>query len=247
MDFRHIIRRLFRSVGYDIYRFYNDTMGQDPFSDMKRIITNENDLVIFDVGSNVGQSIHNFRNYFRDPVIHAFEPSPSAFQQLRNNTKNLPKVKLNNLGLGRQCETRPFFENTFSDMSSFLEPSVDSWGETKDRPMLTISTLDDYCEREKIGRIDILKSDTQGFDLEVIKGGPKLIKSNKIYLIYMEIIFSDMYKNLPALDEIYKYLVDQNFVLVSFYRFHHQHNRASWSDVLFANRHITCNNMPHPH
>jgi hypothetical protein len=64
--------------------------------------------------------------------------------------------------------------------------------------------------------------------------GTILMAARRIRLIYLEIIFSKMHKNLPRLDEIYAFLVDRHFELVSFYQFYHQNERAGWTDALFA-------------
>jgi hypothetical protein len=98
-----------------------------------------------------------------------------------------------------------------------------------------VRTLDDYAEVNGVRSIDILKSDTQGFDLEVLKGARSLMAANRIHMIYMEIIFSDMYKNLPPFDEIFRFAIENNFKLVALYQFAIQNNVASWADALFVN------------
>jgi hypothetical protein len=50
----------------------------------------------------------------------------------------------------------------------------------------------------------------------------------------MEIIFSEMYKGLPTLDEIYRFMTERGFYLVAFYDFHYQNNRVGWCDAMFA-------------
>lgn len=58
---------------------------------------------------------------------------------------------------------------------------------------------------------------------------------NRIGLIYFEFIFSDMYKDLPRFDEVFRYLIDHNFALVAIYDQHFQDEILSWTDVLFIN------------
>lgn len=210
-------------------------LGQNPFQDMRRLAVPSFRPVIFDVGANVGQSINLFRRNFEHSIIHSFEPSPCTFKKLQHRTTNMPDLHLNNFALGAQSELRVFIENTNSCMNSLLEPGTDCWGEVKERYQVEISTLDNYCAKQGVTHIDILKSDTQGFDLEVIRGGQELIKLRRIHLIYMEIIFSDQYKGIPRLDEIYGFLVNNGFSLVTFYTFHYQHDRAGWTDALFIN------------
>src|SRR5437867_13004736 len=131
--------------------------------------------LIFDVGANRGQTIEQFRRYFERPLIHAFEPGRSAFAELQRRSAGISDLVLNNTALGARAESRSFLDNDHDDMSSFLEPSVTAWGEIKSRYPVDVITLDDYCEARGIGRIDILKIDTQGFDLQVLAGAQRLM------------------------------------------------------------------------
>jgi len=233
MSFKQIIKRLLLSAGYDV-RKVSTEFGLDPFQDLQRLSGN-GPLVIFDVGANVGQSILNLRRVFRRPTIHAFEPGKETFVQLRSRTSGLPGLHLNNCALGSQSGVMTFMANRESEMSSLLEPSVACWGTVQERRDTVVRTLDEYCVENNIAAIDILKSDTQGFDLEVIKGARELLGRNVIHLIYLEIILSEMYKGLPSVHEIYSFLTEQGFSLVSFYQFHYQHPGAAWTDALFVN------------
>jgi FkbM family methyltransferase len=223
-------------MGYELRRMPRgaSALGRNPFRDMRALTKAGQSPIVFDVGANLGQSIEEFRRYFARPTIHSFEPSPGTFEELRRRSAGVPDLKLNNAALGSRAESRTFLENKCPDMSSFLEPSVDCWGAIEQRRPVEVWTLDDYCDREGVDRIDILKSDTQGYDLEVLRGAEAMIRRQAIHLIYMEIIFSDMYKGLPRLDEIYGFLADRGFALVSFYAFQFQKDRASWTDALFV-------------
>ena len=48
-------------------------------------------------------------------------------------------------------------------------------------------TLDNFCLEKKINNIDVLKIDTEGNELNVLKGAKKLLEQNKINIIYTEI------------------------------------------------------------
>jgi FkbM family methyltransferase len=227
---RKAVKQLLRRAGIDI-RFIPE-LGFDAYADMRKLAATERPLV-FDIGANRGQTIGHFRDAFAQPVIHAFEPDRDTFSALQRRCAGIPDLHLNNTALGARAESRTFLENTRDDMSSFLEPSVDAWGETAGRYPVDVSTVDDYCAAHGIERIDILKSDTQGFDLDVLRGAQRMIDNGAIRLIFMEITFSDMYKGSPRFDEIYAFLADRRFKLVSFYDFYYQRGRAGWTDALF--------------
>ena len=189
--------------------------------------------LVFDVGANRGQSIERFRRAFQRPVIHAFEPGREAFAELQRRYAGTSGVILNNTALGSRPESRTFLDNDHDDMSSFLEPSVTAWGEIKSRYPVDVITLDDYCDSHSIDRIDLLKIDTQGFDLQVLEGAQRMMRKAAIHMVFTEVIFSEMYKGLPRFDETYAFFADRGYTLVSFYDFYYQHDRASWTDALF--------------
>jgi FkbM family methyltransferase len=234
INLKSVLKRGLLYMGYRIHRV-SDELGQDPFRDMQKLVASPYRPVIFDVGANVGQSIDLFRGRFEEPVIHAFEPGADTFLELRKHAAGTPDLYLNNFALGSRPGVSDFLENTCSVMSSFLEPGQDCWGNIRSRRAVEVKTIDDYCQHNDISHIEILKSDTQGFDLEVIRGAENRLAQSFIHLIFLEITFSDMYKRLPRLDEIYAFLIDRGFFLVSFYKFEYQNNRAGWTDALFIN------------
>ena len=234
------VRRLVRHLGYEVRRIRESEphrLGGDPFADLQHLARERERPVIFDVGANRGQTIQKLREWFERPIIHAFEPGPEPFAALTQRFVADRDLRLNNIALGARAGSSPYYESAAgSEMNSLLEPRPEGWGggSVKGQRQVAVSTLDDYCREQKVERIDILKTDTQGYDFEVIRGGSGMIARRAVQLIYMEILFSDMYRGQGRLDEIYGYLADHGFLLVSFYEFHYWGNKASWAEALFA-------------
>lgn len=228
-----------KKTGFDIVRIhpYNfNNIGEDAYKDISHFLAGTKEPVIFDVGANVGQSVDKFAKKFPASIIHSFEPSPATYQKLNNHCADLPLVNTWNCGVGSRQETLKFQENEYSVMSSFLAPgklAMSKVVRTEDVPLITLNV---FAEEHNIDFIHILKSDTQGFDFEVLKGANELMQQNRIGLIYFECIFSDMYKNLPKFHDVFRYLDENNFDLVALYEPHFQEERMSWTDVLFINR-----------
>jgi FkbM family methyltransferase len=231
VSLKSALRSSIKKLGLSVHR---SVVGRDPFWDMRRLIDRP-DPVALDVGANIGQTIKRLRRTFPRPTIHAFEASRETFFELQHNCSSVSRVHLSNIAMGAKRSTMEFIENTSADMSSLLEPGSDCWGEVKKRTEVEVHTIDDYCADRLIRAVDILKTDTQGFDLEVLKGACKMLEQNRIKLILTEIIFSDQYKGLPRFDQIYGFLADREFKLVSFYDFHYQKERLGWTDALFVN------------
>jgi hypothetical protein len=67
-----------------------------------------------------------------------------------------------------------------------------------------------------------------------MRGADRMMREGRIHLIFTELNCSEMYKGQAELDEIYRFLREHQFRLVTFYRFAYQDNRAGWTDALFA-------------
>ena len=226
------IRNLVRKLGFDVRPYGR---GCDPFYDLKFFLNSIPRPTVFDVGANIGQSVDHFRETFSDPIIHSFEPSPTTFEKLSTHCHGMPGVKTWNYGVGSRKATLPFTENICSDMSSFLEPGQSCWGKVEKVTNVEVVTLDSFVKEQGIEYVHVLKSDTQGYDFEVFKGAEELMNEDRIGLIYFEFIFSDMYKNLPPFHEIFRFLTEHRFSLVSFYKAHFQQDLVGWTDALFIN------------
>ncbi|MDP1695543.1 MAG: FkbM family methyltransferase, partial [archaeon] len=128
MGIKDIVKNLALKAGYRILKYNPSQIGACPFSDMKRFMEDKENLLIFDVGANAGQSVIKFKSIFPHSIIHAFEPGQKAFNQLRKNTAGREEVFIWNEALGSSAGNREFYENSQTEMSSFLELSKNGWG-----------------------------------------------------------------------------------------------------------------------
>jgi FkbM family methyltransferase len=210
--------------------------GKDALGDVKKLISLDTPAVIFDVGANYGQSIKKFRRRFSSPIIHAFEPSAKTFRELEAATKNTPSLRLNNFALGSKPGMLDLIENVQSEMSSFLSPGPKHWGAIDEVTTVRVDTLDQYCSQNSIDRIDLLKIDAQGFDLEVLRGAQAVISANTIRCVLIEITFIEIYQGAPRFDEVFRFLLDHEFRLISFYEVVYRGGAIAWADALFVRR-----------
>jgi FkbM family methyltransferase len=226
-------RYWFRTItGLDVRRSRSGQVADDDLGSL----VSANSPIIFDVGANVGQTIELCHQLFRDPIIHSFEPNEAAFKTLRANYGERRNVHLNPVGLGSSPDIKAFNENKFSDLSSFLPLDRDGWGEVTATRDVKLSTVDHYCAERNIKRIDLLKSDTQGFELEVLKGADGMLRGRGIKFIFFEIIFSQQYKGLPSTDDFYQFLSDHNFEMIGLYPAATDSGVVGWADALFRLR-----------
>jgi FkbM family methyltransferase len=236
VTFKQVVKRMAHRLGYDVTRYRPPELGVNAFSDIHRLVGPVAHPVIFDVGAHVGQTTGHFKERMPGCIVHAFEPAAATYRTLVENTTGMCGIYPNNVGVAARPGSRLLLEYEDSSMNSFLEPGASCWSEVVDRKMVPVVTIDQYCARRHVPCIDVLKSDTQGYDLEVLKGAQAMLERNAIHLLYMEITFSDLYQDLPSFDRIYRFLADNRFHLVSFYQFFYEEDIAGWSDALFINR-----------
>ena len=82
------------------------------------------DLIIFDIGANNGQSINRFRSIFRNSIIHSFEPDENCFRDLDKNYKNDKKVYLNDFALSNEIEKKLFILIAILLITRFIKKKV---------------------------------------------------------------------------------------------------------------------------
>jgi FkbM family methyltransferase len=168
------------------------------------------------------------------PKIHSFEPSAATFKELQANVAHDRNVHTWNFGLGSIASRQPFFETNQSVMNSFLRGGQESWVQTINETAVDVHTVDDFCAEEQIATIDVLKSDTQGYDLEVLKGCERTMRDGRIKLLYLEMNFAKIYQDQGSPGRQYDFLTSHGFRLFSFYQIFRYNGLAAWTDALFV-------------
>ena len=136
--------------------------------------------VFFDIGANIGWYSLLASKLASEGEVHAFEPIPSIFNKLMRNWKIngfQNKVYFNNIALGNNEDsaiTMYTFQGLYHGHSSL------STLDRSDYKAVTVpmTTLDQYVTDNNIQRIDLIKMDTEGAELDVLKGGVELLKRN---------------------------------------------------------------------
>ena len=174
------------------------------------------DLIIFDVGAHFGETVELFTRNFKINKIHCFEASNLNFKTLKINLFNKKLINfcvLNNVGVG-DIEGKNFLNQTEESSSSTINSfNIHSKYFKKKLKILNIKNVDNYYKKipiniiklstyiknNKISNIDILKIDTEGYELNVIKSLENF--SHVVQNIYFEHHFDDMIiKNYKFLD-----------------------------------------------
>ncbi|WP_090043507.1 FkbM family methyltransferase [Limnohabitans sp. 2KL-27] len=151
--------------------------------------------VVIDIGANVGDYIAELININKGLTIHAFEPHPLTFLKLRKNTVNYENVFVYNQGASSKRGLLNLYDYGSNDGSQHASLFRDVISEIHGSKSVTsheveLIDLDGFIEMNNILEILLLKIDTEGNELEVIRGCAKSIASGKIKAIHFE--FNEM-------------------------------------------------------
>ena len=170
----------------------------------KKFIQNINKqlLLCLDIGANVGEYTNLLLTETKAKII-SFEPLPKAFEDLKNiEKKNPERVKAFNLALG---ENNKFLELNHSDDKSqkatftkyIKELSFYDHKKNKKIKSKVVSLDRFYFDNQNLfyKNIDLIKIDTEGFELEVLNGAQEIIKEKCPKYIQIEFNWHQLFKN----------------------------------------------------
>ncbi len=144
--------------------------------------------VIFDVGANQGEWSRRVLALNPRVKLHAFEPSAHTFKQLIVNVQN---ITANQFGLSNSAKdgTLHSFGEGHGMNSLYERKSVQP--NDKELKQITsenvkLDTVDNYCRQNNIPRVDFLKIDIEGHDLEALRGAASMLSRKQIGVIQFE-------------------------------------------------------------
>lgn len=143
-------------------RYIGEVLEREEYKFLLGHLKKKDNLVIVDIGANIG----TFSLYVYDIAekIYAIEPLKNVLNMLNETIEenNLKKIKTHCLAIGNFTGKGAFNKvEPFSAGASFLD--VKGSGE------VDVMTLNDFCAKEGITHIDILKIDTEGGEVDILR------------------------------------------------------------------------------
>ena len=154
-----------------------------------RALANISNPVIFDIGSNIGTYTTWIAKWSMDKggKVYCFEPQREIFQILCGNMaiNNIDNVYAHWMGLGKEEKYIDLpavdYHAPESSFGAFSLDGVDRhrYNNLQKMQRVKISTLDKFVEEWNIEKIDFIKIDAEGLDIDVIEGGLNTINKFK--------------------------------------------------------------------
>jgi FkbM family methyltransferase len=229
--------KLFKNIN-NIFKITETIHQKNIFNYLKKIKLDS----IIDIGAHTGDFSGKFINNKKIKNFYLFEPQLKFYKYLLNKFKNNKKIKIYNIAIDT-------VNNKIKKIALNIDPSTSSLAKIDKNSLLykiknlildskdnyyssqKVKTLriDYFLKKKKINRISLLKIDTEGYEMKIIKSIGSYIK--KIKYILLELKFIHFYKNYSR-KKISEYLLKNNFILVKNFR----HPMMHYQDSLYINK-----------
>jgi FkbM family methyltransferase len=138
--------------------------------------------VVMDIGANVGAATVYFSVLYPEAKIFSFEPAKAPYELLVGNTRDLDNVCTYNFGLFSSNEEEvPLYSGALDSGTASIGSSDMTAAESE---AVTLRSVTDWLAENSIARIDVLKIDTEGCEVPIMRALRDLIPSIKV--IYLE-------------------------------------------------------------
>ncbi|NND34259.1 MAG: FkbM family methyltransferase [Saprospiraceae bacterium] len=234
------LKKLIGKMGYDISR--SSGKGIPLHDRWINLVRSQGEMkIIFDIGANRGQTFDKFRAYFPDAIIHAFEPNPKTFIDLKERAIRDKKLRPWQLALG-DYDGEAILNLNSSDVTDSILSNSEFISEYASAELckpissqnVSIKRMDTFCSEQGIRQIDLLKIDTQGYERFVFRGAGTLLNPVRIRSIIVEVLFVDLYENQTWCGEVLEILRAKGYRLFGFTNIVvDQKNGWKWADAMF--------------
>jgi len=174
----------------------------------------KDEFVVLDIGGNIGQTAMMMAKEVGDKgYIYSFEPYPDTFknfkQNLSLNAALSKRIKIENYALGlspgnvnmyQDCITNSganrMVHGQLSKVKGFIETPV--------------STVDVFVKNNQLNKVDLIKIDVEGFEMNVLKGAYKTLMEFSPVL-FIELDDNNLKKQGSSAVELYEFLENMDY------------------------------------
>ncbi|HEU5080700.1 MAG TPA: FkbM family methyltransferase [Opitutaceae bacterium] len=229
-----IVTSSFRRIGLDVQKRSSVPFGVHWYQDLKYFPDGSRIDTILDIGANTGQTALSISEAFPAAHVHSFEPVPSTFERLSANVSKFPNIKAVQCAMGSAVGTARITSDNLSETNTLVSNSSATNDKAGAFIDVAINTVDAYCAENNIEHIDLLKIDTEGYEMNVLEGAQRMLSENRVSYILAECEFVSR-PNEPHGDfhSIFRHVTAFGFRIVSFYSGGVDNLGWVWGDVLF--------------
>ena len=197
-----LFKIIIKSLGYNNYGNYNFT-GEKNF--IKKL-NKHNPKLCLDIGANIGKYSKMLLDNTKANVI-AFEPNKFSYKILKKlETENKKRFKCYNIAASNKNKSGYLFYGSKTSELASMTKNVNKLKFTRgvnvNKMQIRLSTLDRFYRKNKkyFKGLDFIKIDTEGHELEVLKGSKNLLKDLNPKFLQIEFNTHQILKKVTILD-----------------------------------------------
>lgn len=145
----------------------------------------KDDSVFVDIGTNKGIYLYQAEKKIKSGKIYGFEPNSSLVNYIQ---PLFPKVKLFPLAVSSTTGTSVLHIPKKGNGLQDTRASLEAMGDEVEKIEIETITLDDWAKQENVSKIDLVKIDVEGHELDTIKGCKAILETIKpTFIIEIEL------------------------------------------------------------
>jgi FkbM family methyltransferase len=219
MSAKTLLRKLLKArrlARHPVYR-RGLQMGVGAAIEHEDVVRNSRIGTLVDVGANVGQFSLLVRRFWPDAQLMAFEPLQGPGAKYRKLFEQDAKAKLLPYAAGPEEAKAEIHVAAKADSSSLLpisdlQTQLHPGTQEVGTESIEIRRPDDVLPVDDLAGPVFVKIDVQGFELEALKGMPRLLA--KAAAVYIEVSFVPLYTGQPLASEIIDFMHGAGFEIV---------------------------------
>ena len=175
------------------------------------------------------------------------EPQKNIFKYIKKKYFKDKRIRTYNLAISDKKKIQALYINKHDLTSSltqidkknnYLKLKAKLFGGSindliQNKYMVNSCKLSEIIKKNNIKKVDLLKIDTEGHELQVLKGAGAFLKE-KVNFMLIEIHNSNIFLNYDA-KKIHNYLKKNNFILKKKYKFPF----TTWEDRIYQNKNFS--------
>lgn len=189
-----------------------------------------------DIGANIGQYAINIHSLFPSVKILSIEANPECSAILETNLGGVSEIEYIISCLSDIKKETIFYGTTKNPIctgNSLYRENTEHYSDEKIiKSKIQTETLDELLNRtDRMGKYQFMKLDTQGSELDILKGATETLKYIKFIVVETSIVEYTI--GSPLQTEIVSYLQNCGFYMLNSVEEHYHEGKLIQQDLLF--------------
>tara|TARA_Y100001980_G_C14525084_1_gene300550 strand:+ start:749 stop:1438 length:690 start_codon:yes stop_codon:yes gene_type:complete len=228
---------MFKQLFFFFYDLVDNLIHQER---IVKFIDKKDIRIVVDIGAHKGEFLKHIKKIKSIRKVYSLEPQKNVYEYLLNEIDNKKffayNIAISNINGKQKMQIHDFsMTSTFSKVNEnsiyYKIKNLIIGNKKKKFEFVKTEKLDLFIKKRKLKKIDLLKIDTEGHELNVIKSGLKALKKTKYLLI--EFRQNDLYLNYSSF-KLHQIITKNNFKLIKNFKF----PMFSMEDRLYKNSKI---------